>query len=150
MASKATIESFIAERTLAIVGVSRTGRKFGNTVLRELSAKGYTVFPVHPEATEIGGRVAYRSLAALPAKVGGVVIIVPPAQTQQVVRDAHAAGIRRVWLQQGAGSADAVRYCEANGIGVVDGECILMFASPSAWIHRAHRWVWGVLGRLPN
>jgi uncharacterized protein len=150
MARKASVESFVAERTLAIVGVSRTGRKFGNTVLEELSAKGYTVFPVHPEATEIGGRVAYRSLTALPAKVGGVVVVVPRESALQVVQEAHAAGIRRVWLQQGAGSADAVRFCEANGIDVVDGECILMFASPSAWIHRAHRWVWGVLGKLPH
>jgi predicted CoA-binding protein len=30
----------------------------------------------------------------------------------------------------------------------VAGECILMFAKPTG-VHKAHRWVWGVLGRLP-
>ena len=73
-----------------------------------------------------------------------------PAQTQQVVRDAAAAGIRRVWLQQGAESAAAIRFCEENGISTVHGECILMFAEPAAFYHRAHRWVWKLLGKLPR
>ncbi len=28
-------------------------------------------------------------------------------------------------------------------------ECILVFAEPAALIHRTHRWIWAVLGRLP-
>jgi len=32
---------------------------------------------------------------------------------------------------------------------VIHGECILMFARP-AGIHWFHRWLWGVLGRLPQ
>jgi hypothetical protein len=31
----------------------------------------------------------------------------------------------------------------------VHGECILMFAQPSSF-HRLHRWVWGLLGKLPR
>jgi hypothetical protein len=73
-----------------------------------------------------------------------------PAQAEQVVRRAAAAGIRRVWLQQGAESATAIRFCEENGISTVHGECILMFAEPAAWFHRAHRWVWKLLGKLPR
>jgi len=73
-----------------------------------------------------------------------------PAQAEQVVRDAAAAGIRRVWLQQGAESATAIRFCEEHGISAVHGECILMFAEPAAFSHRAHRWVWKLLGKLPR
>jgi len=36
----------------------------------------------------------------------------------------------------------------ALGMDVVSGECILMFARPAGF-HKAHRWVSGLLGRLP-
>jgi uncharacterized protein len=150
MTSKATVDSFVAERTLAIVGVSRSGKGFGNVILRELSAKGYRMLPVHQEVPTIDGFRTSPSLAALPEKPGGVVVVVPPARALQVVRDAHAAGITRVWLQQGAGSPEAIRFCEEHGMTVVHGECLLMFADPTGFIHRAHRWVWRVTGKLPT
>jgi hypothetical protein len=33
---------------------------------------------------------------------------------------------------------------------VVQKECILMFAEPVKSIHGIHRWIWKVLGKLPN
>lgn len=150
MISRAAVEEFIAQRTLAVVGVSRKGRKFGNLAYRELKTKGFRLFPVNPNAEIIEGDRCYPSLSALPEQVDGVLIVVPPAETGRVVRDAAAAGIRRVWMQQGAESPEAIRFCRENGISVVHGECILMFAEPAALYHRAHRWVWGLLGRLPR
>jgi hypothetical protein len=46
-------------------------------------------------------------------------------------------------------SAEAVRACEEHGISVVHHACVLMFAEPAGWFHRAHRWVAGVTGHLP-
>jgi hypothetical protein len=149
MTSRSDVQRFVAERTLALVGVSRSGKKFGNMVLKELAGKGYTIYPVHPEAATIDGHRAFRSLADLPTAPGGVVVVVPPAQAAGVVRDAYEAGITNVWLQQGAVSPDAVRYGAEHGMNVVDGECILMFTDPQAWHHRTHRWIWKVLGKLP-
>jgi len=150
MTSKAAVADFVSQRKLAVVGVSRKKMKFGNLAFRELKRKGYKLFPVHPHAEQLEGERCSASLAALPEPVEGLLVIVPPAQAEQVVREAAAAGIRRVWLQQGAGSPAAIRFCEDNGISVVHGECILMFAEPAAWYHRAHRWVWGLLGKLPR
>ena len=150
MPTRHAVESFTAERSLAIVGVSRSGKKFGNTILKELTGKGYTLYPVHPAAASIDGHQAYPHLSNLPAPVGGVIVVVPPAQAVQVVRDAHAAGITRVWLQQGAGSPEATRFCEERGMTAIDGECILMFTNPTAAVHRFHKWVWKVLGKLPS
>jgi hypothetical protein len=72
--------------------------------------------------------------------VHAVLVVVPPQQAIEVVRDAAAAGIRHVWLQQGAESPEAVRVGAELGLNVVSGECILMFARPTG-IHRAHRWI---------
>jgi predicted CoA-binding protein len=149
MTSKTLVDDFISQRTLAIVGMSRNPQKFGNAVFRELTQKGYKLFPVHPEAKELEGTVTYPSLSALPEPVGGVIIVVPPAQTEQVVKDAAAAGIKRVWMQQGAESPAAIQFCQENGIQEVHGECILMFAG-QAKFHGWHRWIWGILGKLPK
>jgi len=150
MTSKAAVDDFVGQRRLAIVGVSRRGKKFGNFAFRELRSKGYKVLPVHPQAETIEGERCYASLSSLPEPVDGVLVVVPPAQTEQVVRDAAAAGIRRVWMQQGAESPAAIKFCQENGIREVHGECILMFSEPLVWWHRPHRWVWKLLGKLPS
>jgi predicted CoA-binding protein len=150
MTTREAVTDFVAQRRLALVGMSRTGRKFGNAAYKELVAKGYTVYPVHPDAESVGGARCWPSLASVPKPVDGVVVVVPPAQTARVVTEAHDAGIPRVWMQQGAESPEAIRYCEEHGIRVVHHECILMFAEPAGWFHRAHRGLWRILGKLPQ
>lgn len=147
--TKSEIENFLAQKTLAVVGASRGGKKFGNVAYRELRARGYRVIAVHPSASEIEGDRCYPSLDALPERVDGAVIVVPPRRTEVVVGDAARAGVPRVWMQQGAESAAAIRFCEENGIAEIHGECILMFAAPVRSIHRAHRWLRGTLRTLP-
>ncbi|MCG6963845.1 MAG: CoA-binding protein [Acidobacteria bacterium] len=149
MTSRAAVDAFLAQRTLALAGASRSGKKFGNTILRELRMKGYEVIPVHPEAEAVDGVPCVPSLARLPAKVGGLVLVVPPAQTERLVVQAVAAGIPRVWMQQGAESPEALRLCREAGLGAVAGECILMFAEPTGFFHRLHRGLWRLLGKLP-
>lgn len=151
MTTKRDIDEFLAQKTLAIVGVSRSGKKFGNTILKDLSRLGYRLLPIHPDAREVGGVPAYPSFAALPEPVGGVIVVVPPARAEQVVSEAAAHGIRRVWLQQGAESPEAIRFCEEQGMSVVHGECVLMYPKPaSMWAHGVHRWIWELIGRTPR
>jgi predicted CoA-binding protein len=149
MISKAVVEDFISQKALAIVGVSRGGQKFGNMAYRELKAKGYQLYPIHPSAETLEGDRAYADFKSLPEKVGGVLVIVPPGQTEKVVREAAETGILRVWMQQGSESKAAIQFCKENGIAEVYGECILMFAGKS-FFHKPHRWVWGLLGKLPK
>jgi len=150
MTSKTAIQDFLTQKTIAVVGVSRSGKKFGNIAYRELKAKGYRLYPVHPDAENVEGDRAYPNLAALPEKPGGVLIVVPPARAEKVVQEAAQAGIQRVWLQQGAESQAAIQFCKDKGISVVHNECIMMFAEPTGFGHKAHRWVWGLLGKLPK
>jgi len=151
MVNKALIDDFISQRTLAIVGVSRKGsNKFGNSAFKELKTKGYQLFIVHPSGEVIEGQQSYQSFKDLPQKVGGVLVIVPPAQAEKVVQEAHEAGINRIWLQQGAESQTAIQYCQQNGMSVIYGQCILMHAKPIAFFHKPHRWVMQLLGQLPK
>ena len=149
MTSKAAVEDFLSQKVLAIVGVSRNSQKFGNMAYRELKANGYQLFPIHLEAETVEGDQAYKDFASLPEKVGGVLITVPPVQTEMVVREAATAGIKRVWMQQGAESAAAIQFCRENGIAEVHGECILMYAG-QAGFHKFHRWLWKLFGKVPK
>jgi predicted CoA-binding protein len=147
--TRASVDAFVAQPSFALVGASRGGRKFGNTILRELRGKGMRIYPVHPMAATIDGVPCYRRLADLPERVGGVIVSVPAAQAVDVIREAAAAGIRHVWLQQGAESPYVEALCSELGLDAVAGECILMFAAPTG-IHRFHRFVSGAIGHLPR
>ena len=145
MTSKTTVNDFLSQHVLAVVGASRNPNKFGSSIYRELKKKGYKVLPVNPHAETVDGDPCYPNLAALPETPGGIVVVVPPAEAEKVVQEALAVKITRVWLQRGAESPEAIRYCAANGIQVVSGECILMFAEPAAFYHKIHRFFRGKL-----
>jgi len=126
MNNQAAVKDFVSRKTFAIVGVSRSGQKYGNIVFRDLEAKGYKLYPIHPEAGTLEGVTAYKDFASLPEKVDGVILVVPPEQTEKVVQDAAAAGVKRVWMQPGAESEAAIQFCEENGILAVHDMCIMV------------------------
>ena len=150
MTTREAIDDFLGQKTLAVVGASRDPKKFGNVVFREMQSKGYEVYPVNRSGESINGVESYQDLRALPTPVDGVILVIPPTESARVVREAADLGIRRVWMQQGAESEEAIQFCETEGVSAVHGECIMMFAEPVKSVHRFHRWVWGLLGRLPN
>lgn len=139
MISQSPIEDFLSQSKIAVVGVSRGGKKFGNVVFRDLRSKGYKVYPVNPSAEIVEGVTCYPSLNDLPESVDGAVLVVPPSITNKVVQNAHEAGIDRIWMQPGAESAQAIQFCEQNDMRVVFGECIMMIAQPMGVANRMHR-----------
>ncbi|MBK6406561.1 MAG: CoA-binding protein [Holophagales bacterium] len=143
------VRDFVAQKRLALAGASRSGKKFGNVILRELEERGYEVVPVHPVAAELEGLACARSLAAIEGGVDGLVVVTPPVEAVRLVAEAAAAGIRRVWLQQGAGSDEAVRIARQHGLSLVHGHCLVMFLTGASGLHRFHRGLWSLLGRLP-
>jgi predicted CoA-binding protein len=149
MNSKKVVEDFLAQKKIAVVGVSRSKSKFGTTLYNELKKKGYTVFPVNPNTTMIESDVCYPDLHSLPEKADGVIFCVPPSQTENIIKDLKTAGINKVWFQLGSQSEKAEMFCQENNIDCVSNECVLMFAEPTAFFHKAHRWINGLIGKLP-
>ncbi|HJV90243.1 MAG TPA: CoA-binding protein [Holophagaceae bacterium] len=131
---QAKIEAFLASGPWAVAGASSDRDKYGNKVLRCYQQHGMEVFPLNPRATEIEGLKAYPSLAALPKPVTGLSVITPPKITEQVVKEAIAAGVKHIWMQPGAESQAAVREAEAAGIEVIaNGACILVVVGYREW-----------------
>lgn len=150
MNTRKDIDAFVAEKTLAVVGVSRDPQSFSGRAFQELKGKGYTLYPVNPNAETIAGERCYPSVKALPGKVGGALLFTKPGVTETVVREAAEAGIRRIWIQQGAQDEGSIRYCMEQKLEAVSGHCILMFAEPVASIHSVHRWLKKLFGGMPK
>jgi len=150
MTSKKLVEDFLSQKNIAVVGTSGNRKKFGYIIYKELKAKGYNVYPVNPNTDNIDDVKCYPNLSVLKEKVEAAILVVPPSATNEVVKDAYAVGINKIWMQQGSESREAINFCEENSIDVIHNECILMFSEPAGFIHRAHRWVWDVVGKLPQ
>ncbi len=138
--------AFVAEKSFALVGISAT-RGFANLAFVELRKRGYRVFPVGRGADTVAGERCYRSLAELPEPVGGVIIVVRPAEVPPILEECARLGIRRVWLQQGSQSEEALKLAEEKGLAVVQRACILMYTSPTGF-HAFHAWLWKIFGKL--
>jgi uncharacterized protein len=141
------IQTFIDGKRMALVGASRKGGKMGNTVLQELTERGYTISLVHPEAESIDGVKCHPNLQALAGQVDGVIVNVPPQQSLQVLKDASEAGIKNVWLQMGATSSEVEQLGQELGLNVTASKCILMYAGEVTSIHKVHRWIWKLIGQ---
>ena len=145
-----SIRQFVADKKIAVVGVSATGKGFGSFAYSELKKKGYRVMAVHPTASAVNGDPCWPNLASLPEPVERALVVVKPEAAEAVLREAADAGVRRVWLQQGAESPAALRVGEELGLEVVHGQCILMFADPVGPLHGVHRWIWKLIGKIPR
>jgi predicted CoA-binding protein len=134
MTNHEAVRSFLAESAIAVVGVSRNGKGFGNFACRELRARGYHVYPIHPVATTIGDTHCYKQIADVPERINAVLVVVSPTAAVDVVRDAAAVGVRRVWLQQGAETAEVVDQCRQLGSRSLQASASSCTPSPPASI----------------
>ncbi|HVP67933.1 MAG TPA: CoA-binding protein [Anaeromyxobacteraceae bacterium] len=145
---KTTIErakDFLAQRRIALVGVSRNPKHFSRVILRELLARGYDVVPVNPLAGEVEGRRCAARVQEIEPPVAGALLVTPGIRTEEAVRDCAEAGIARVWIHRGAGAgamtSEAVALAERSGLQVVANLCPFMVLPAAAWPHRVHGFV---------
>lgn len=149
MLDRARLEAFLALDPLALLGASRSGRKFGNAILKALRDRGTRVVPVHPSAEALEGLACVPSVGDLPPGVTGAVLVIPPAAVLEALPGLAAAGVRRIWVQQGGESASAAALAEALGLDLIQGHCLLMFLPGMGWFHRAHHRVAAWIGQVP-
>jgi hypothetical protein len=90
------------ETRIALVGASNNPAKYGNIILKNLRAKGYTVLPVNPREPEVDGLPAYRRLADVPGPIHVVSVVTPPPATLETLKQVEALGLPHVFLQEGS------------------------------------------------
>lgn len=121
------VDDFLAQRRIAVAGVSRTSGQAANLIYRRLREKDYQVFPLNPNAETVEGDPCFPDLRSIPGGVDGVVVATTPEVTEKIVEECAELGIRRVWMHRsfGAGSVSerAVDVCRVNRITVIAGGC---------------------------
>lgn len=148
---KATIQAFLDDKEVAIVGASGKKDNFGRSIMVELSKSGYNVFPVHPKCDEVEGVKCVPSVRELPEQVKGVILAIPAALSEEVVLQCVGTPITRIWMIKGMGkgaySEKAHELCKENGIDVVYGFCPMMFFGKG--MHQFHLWLRKTFTTLP-
>ncbi len=137
------IGDFLRLKSFAIIGVSAKKKKFGNVIFKQLLRRGFNVHPIHKEAMLVEGEPCYPNFDSLPEKPEGIILVVHPEETEKIVKEAASEGIKYIWMQQGAESVTAVKYCISHGIKVISKECLLMFLEKPGFPHNFHKWASG-------
>jgi uncharacterized protein len=147
------VADFLSARRLAVAGVSRSPNQPANAILRRLRDGGHDVIAINPHADQLENVKCYPDLAAVPGVVDGLMVVVPPAAAESLVRQAAARGITRIWFHRSFGdgsvSEAALKACAELGIRPIVGGCPLMVCPPVDVAHRCMRWLLARRGRIP-
>lgn len=151
------VKDFLAQRHIAVVGVSDRRETGCNGAFRRFKDAGYKVTPVNPRLSEFEGARCYPDLNSIPERPDAVFILANPGITDQIVGQCVDLGIKHVWMHCMMGtkpglasgmtsvSQDAVRICQENGIAVIPGSCPNQFLNPD-FGHKMMRVLWRTFG----
>jgi hypothetical protein len=144
---KEAADAFLANKRVAVTGVSRTPQTHGsNNVYKRLRERGYEVFAVNPNADEVEGDTCYQDLKSIPGGVQAVVIGTRPEIAEDTMRECADLGIKQVWMHRGPGAGSvsdaATAYGRQHDITGIDGGCPCMFGPTADFGHKVMRLVY--------
>ena len=141
------LASFLKSDFIAVLGVSRNSKKFGNFLFDELKKKGKKVFPVNPHLIEYDGVKCFQSVEDLPEETNSVVFVTKPEITNTLLLKVFQKGIRNIWLQQGSHNNESIAICSALNVNVIHGQCLMMYLEPVKSFHKFHQFLWKLFGK---
>ncbi len=118
------IKDILQYKRIAVVGVSRDEAKDSRIVFEYLKSNGFAIYPVNPNADEIGGRKSYKSILDIPDEIDIVDIFRPSTEVMPVVEDAIKKKAKVIWMQLGIVNQEAAELARKNGLEVVMDKCI--------------------------
>lgn len=120
------IESLLEEvQTIAVVGISDKLGRPSLTVSSYLKDHGYEVFPVNPNLESVAHVPCHPDLKSLPSTPDLVVVFRKASDIPEVVREAVATAVPRIWIQEGIVSEEGYRMADVAGMAVVMDKCIM-------------------------
>jgi predicted CoA-binding protein len=153
------VQEFLAQKEIAVVGVSDKRETGCNLAYRKLKEAGYQVYAVNPRLTTFEAAPCYPDLRSIPRRPDAVFILTNPRIAEEIVEQCVNLGVKYVWMhclmgtKPGLGSSmtsvspRAVQMCYDNGITVIPGACPNQFLKPD-FGHRLMRVMMRTLGFL--
>ena len=105
--------------SVAIIGASRSPHKYGYRAVRAYLRRGWTVYPVTPNETEIEGLPTFASVADIPGPVDRATIYVPPQIGIGLLPDLQRKQIPEIFLNPGSESDALVAEAERLGLNII-------------------------------
>jgi uncharacterized protein len=151
------VQDFLAQRKIAVVGVSDKRDTGCNLSYKKFKENGYQVFPVNPRIASYDGQTCYPDLKSIPDNIDAVFILASPKVTESIVEQCVELGIKHVWMHCMMGtkpglasgmtsvSQPAVEMCKANGIAVIPGSCPNQFLKAD-FGHALMKGMWRMFG----
>ncbi len=151
------VNDFLAQKKIAVVGVSDQRETGCNLAYKKFKESGYQVYPVNPRLSTFEGAPCYPDLKSIPETPDAVFLLTSPKVTEEVVWQCVDLGVKHVWMHCLMGtkpglaasmtsvSQDAVQVCHDNGIAVIPGACPNQFLKPDI-AHAVSRVIWRTLG----
>ena len=153
------VQDFLAQKIIAVVGVSDKRETGANLNYRTFKKKGYRVYSVNPRVSAFDGAPCYPDLKSIPEKPDAVFMLTSPRVTEQIVQQCVDLGVKHVWMHclmgtkpgLSAGSTSvspsAVEACRKHGIAVIPGSCPAQFLEAD-FGHGLMRRLWSMFGFL--
>jgi predicted CoA-binding protein len=154
------VQSFLAQKRIAVVGVSDKRETGCNLAYTRFKESGYQIYSVNPRIRTYLGNPCYANLKSIPQKPDAVFIFANPKVTEQIVAECVELGVKHVWMHCMMGtkpglaagttsvSPSAVQMCRENGINVIPGSCPNQFLKPD-FGHAMMKGLFGLLGYMP-
>ncbi len=91
------VKVFFNPKNVAVIGANRAPNKVGHTIFRNMmeSFKG-NVYPVNPNAEELLGRKAFKSVLNIPGKIDMAIIAVPATIVPKVMEECGKKRVKGV------------------------------------------------------
>jgi len=153
------VQDFLAQRIIAVVGVSNKRETGCNLNYKKFKESGYRVYAVNPRISTYDGVPSYPDLKSIPQQPEAVFILASPKVAEQIVQQCVDLGVKHVWIHclmgtkpgLSAGSTSvsqcAVEMCRANEIAVIPGSCPAQFLKADFAHGMMHR-LWKMFGFL--
>lgn len=147
------IDTFLAQKNIAFIGLSRTPNEFSRNVYTEFNKRNYNTIPVNPNTAEIEGKTCYASIKDVNEPVDAAIIFVPPDKMSSIPADCINKGIKNIWIYDPKPAAKNAVIQDDLGkddINVITGYCPLMFISDTHWFHKIHGFFVKLSGKYPS
>ncbi len=112
-------------KSIAVVGFSPKPGRASYGVAHQMQLFGYRIIPVRPGISEGLGEKAYPDLLKVPEAIDLANVFRSGEYLPEVVDQCLQAGIKNIWMQEGAEHEESAQRAFAAGMTVVMGRCIM-------------------------
>jgi predicted CoA-binding protein len=121
------VSDFKEKKVWAVVGKVHDKERYPYKIYNFLKDKGYKVYAVDPTGQDVDGEKSYTSLKDLPEVPEAVDMVINPVKGEKYIDEANELGIKYIWFQPGAESAELVTKARENyGMNVEYMNCVMI------------------------